>query len=137
VRVSPDLRPAIVGAPEYLQSHAKPVTPTDLLQHRCINFRHGAEGVYRWEFDKGHRSRTNAVNGSLVVDDLDLVIRAALDGAGLAYMAEDKVAPYLADGSLQRVLDGWCARFPGLFLYYPSRDQQPAALEALIDTLRI
>src|SRR3954454_538073 len=52
VRVSPDHRPAIVTAPEYLQSRTKPKVPRDLLQHRCINFRHGSAGLYRWEFQK-------------------------------------------------------------------------------------
>src|SRR5947199_3737216 len=48
VRVSPDQRPAIVGSPSYFESHAKPRSPRDLIQHRCINFRHGSAGVYRW-----------------------------------------------------------------------------------------
>jgi len=78
-----------------------------------------------------------AVNGPLILDDLELVIRAAIDGAGLAFMAEDRVAPYLSDSTLERVLEDWCPPFPGFFLYYPSRRQQPAALKALIETLRI
>jgi DNA-binding transcriptional LysR family regulator len=77
------------------------------------------------------------VNGPLVVDDLDLVIRAAIDGVGLAFMAEDRAAPHLASGALVRVLEDWCPPFPGFFLYYPSRRQQPAALAALIDILRL
>ena len=78
-----------------------------------------------------------AVSGSLLVDDLDLVIRAALDGAGLAWVAGDSVAPFLASGALVRVLEDWSPPFPGFFLYYPSRKHQPAALAALIETLRL
>jgi DNA-binding transcriptional LysR family regulator len=137
VRVSPDHRPAIIAAPEYFKTHPKPTSPADLLRHSCINFRHGAEGVYRWELDKGDQSVTIAVNGPLILDDLDLVIRAAVDGAGLAFMAEDRIADYLSNGSLERVLEDWCPPFPGFFLYYPSRRQQPAAMTALIETLRI
>jgi DNA-binding transcriptional LysR family regulator len=84
VRVSPDHRPAIVGSAAYFHSHPRPKSPRDLLQHPCINFRHGREEIYRWEFDKGQQSLTVAVNGPLIVDDVDLVIRAALDGVGLA-----------------------------------------------------
>ncbi|HEY5214852.1 MAG TPA: LysR family transcriptional regulator, partial [Acidobacteriaceae bacterium] len=83
VRVSPDQRAAIVGSPAYFDSHPRPKAPRDLLQHRCINFRHGAAGLYRWEFEKGKKSLSVAVSGSLVVDDLELVIRGALEGVGL------------------------------------------------------
>ena len=137
VRVSPDLRPAIVGAPSYFAAHPKPTSPRDLLEHRCIRFRHRGESVYRWELDQGDESLTIAVNGPLILDDLDLMIQAALDGAGLTWVAEDHVAQHLASGALIRVLEDWCPPFPGFFLYYPSRKQQPAALTALVKTLRI
>ena len=137
VRVSQDHRPAIVGSPAYFESHTKPESPHELLRHRCINFRHGSEGVYRWEFDKGDQSLAVAVNGPLIVDDVEIVIRAAIDGVGLAFVSEERAAPALASGALVRVLEDWCPPFPGFFLYYPSRRQQPAALSALIDTLRL
>ena len=137
VRVSPDQRPTIVGSRGYFESHPAPKSPRDLLTHRCINFRHGSEGVYRWEFDKRKQSVMVAVNGPLIVDDLELVIRAAIDGVGLAFMGDDRAAPHLASGALLRVLEDWCEPYPGFFLYYPSRRQQPAALAALIDTLRL
>jgi DNA-binding transcriptional LysR family regulator len=137
VRVSPDFRPVIVGAPKYFQTYAKPASPRDLLQHRCIRFRHRGESVYKWELDKGNQSLEIAVNGSLILDDTDLVIQAAIDGAGLAWVTEDRVAAHLASSALVRVLDDWCPPFPGYFLYYPSRKQQPAALAAVIDTFRL
>ena len=137
VRVSPDHRPAIVGSSVYFDSHPRPKSPRDLLQHRCINFPHGRDKIYRWEFDKGKQSLTVAVNGPLIVDDVDLVIRAALDGVGLAYLGEDRAAPHLDSGALVRVLEQWCQPFPGFFLYYPSRRQQPGALSAVIDALRL
>jgi DNA-binding transcriptional LysR family regulator len=137
VRVSRDHRPAIVGAPAYFESHSKPKSPRDLLSHQCINFRHGSEGVYRWEFDKGKKSLSVAVNGPLIVNDVELVVRAAIDGVGLVFMSEDRAAPHLVSGALVRVLEDWCQPFPGFFLYYPSRRQQPAALSALINALRL
>jgi DNA-binding transcriptional LysR family regulator len=137
VRVSPDLKPAIVGSPAYLELHPKPKSPRDLVRHRCINFRHGDASLYRWEFEKGRKSLSVAVNGPLIADDLDLVISAALDDVGLAYMGVDKAAPHLTSGALVQVLEEWCQPFPGFFLYYPSRRQQPAALSALIDVLHL
>lgn len=137
VRVSKDHRAAIVGAPAYFKSHTKPKTPHDLLRHRCINFRHGTAGVYRWEFDKGKKSLSVAVSGPLIVDDVETVVRAAIDGIGLAFVSDERVMPQLESGELIRVLEDWCQPFPGFFLYYPSRRQQPAALSALINTLRL
>jgi DNA-binding transcriptional LysR family regulator len=137
VRVSRDQRAAIVGSPGYFASHPKPESPHDLPAHRCINFRHGSEGVYRWEFEKGKQSLAVALNGPLVVDDVEVVIRAAIDGVGLAFMSEERAAPHLANGVLVRVLEDWCPPYAGYFLYYPSRRQQPAALSALIQTLRL
>lgn len=78
-----------------------------------------------------------AVDGPLNLDDIELMTRAALDGIGLAFTFEEHVAPHLASGALVRVLEDWCPPFAGFFLYYPSRRQQPAALSALIDTLRL
>ena len=137
VRVSKDYRAAIVGAPAYFKSHPKPKTPHDLLKHRCINFRHGTDGVYRWEFDKGKKSLSVAMNGPLIVDDVETVVRAAIDGVGLAFVSDERVEPQFKSGALIRVLEDWCQPFPGFFLYYPSRRQQPAALSALINTLRL
>jgi len=137
VRVSPDLKPVIVGSPGYLASHPKPKSPRDLVRHRCINFRHGDAGIYRWEFEKGRKSLSVAVSGPLIADDVDLVIRAAIDDVGLAYMDEGKAEPHLASGALLRMLDEWCQPFPGYFLYYPSRRQQPAALSVFIEFLRM
>jgi DNA-binding transcriptional LysR family regulator len=137
VRVSKDQRAAIVGSPDYFASHPKPRSPRDLTGHRCINFRHGSSGVYHWEFDKGRTSLAVAVDGPLVVDDVEILIRTAVDGVGLAFALEEHVTTHLASGALVRVLEDWCPPFAGYFLYYPSRRQQPAALAALIETLRL
>ena len=137
VRISGDLRPAIVGSPVYFKTHRRPKTPRDLTEHRCIAYRHGQAGIYEWEFDKGHQSIVVAPNGPLILDDATLLLQAALDGVGLAYVTLDRVETHLADGSLVRVLEDWCPPFPGFFLYYPNRRQHSAALAALIDILRM
>jgi DNA-binding transcriptional LysR family regulator len=136
VRVSADHRAAIVASPAYFRAHPKPRKPQDLLQHRCIGCRLGSAGLYRWEFEKGGKEVTVGPPGPVVLDDVDLMVRAALDGVGIAFTFEEEVAPLLARKRLVRVLEDWCPPFPGFFVYYPSRRHQPPGLTALVETLR-
>ncbi len=138
VKVTPEQRAAVVAAPAYFDSHPKPKTPRDLTTHRCLRYRMGSNGpVYRWEFEKRGKPVTVSVAGPLTVNDVEFMIRAALDGVGLAYTLEEYVAEYVARGELVRVLEDWCPPFDGYFLYYPSRRHQPPALQALVNALRI
>jgi DNA-binding transcriptional LysR family regulator len=138
VKVSAEQRAAIVAAPSYFDSHPKPKTPRDLTAHRCIRYRMGAGGpVYRWEFEKRGKPVTVSVSGPLIVNDVEVTLRAALDGLGLAFLFEERAAELIARRKLVRVLEDWCPPFDGFFLYYPSRRQQPAALQALVEALRI
>ena len=77
------------------------------------------------------------MTGPLIVNDVELTLRAALDGVGLAFALEEHAAEHIARGALVRVLEDWCPPFDGFFLYYPSRRHQPAALQALVDALRV
>jgi hypothetical protein len=124
VRVSRDQRLALVGSREYFAAHPKPNSPHELTSHRCTNLRGGSSGPYRWEFEKGSETLVVDVNGPLVLDDADLMIRAATDGLGLTFSFEEYVAPQIASGALVRVLEDWCPPLAGYFLYYPSRGQQ-------------
>jgi DNA-binding transcriptional LysR family regulator len=114
-RVSRDQRAAIVASPQYFKSHPKPGSPRDLTHHRCINISMGSAGVYRWEFEKGAQSLAVAVNGALVIDDMDMTIRAAMDDIGLAFSLDEYVAPHIASGALVRVLEDWCPPSPASF----------------------
>jgi DNA-binding transcriptional LysR family regulator len=136
VRVSQDLRLVVVGSPDYFKSHKVPRTPRDLNDHPCIGFRVKG-GPYRWEFEKGRQAVTVSAQGPLLVDDSDLVLQAVLQGVGLGMALETNVAERIAKRRLVQVLADWCPLFPGFFLYYPSRRNQPAALSALIQTLRL
>jgi DNA-binding transcriptional LysR family regulator len=136
VRVTTDLRLAVVGSPEYFKSHKLPRTPRDLKDHACIGFRFST-GIYRWEFEKGRKALTVNPQGPATFDDPDLVVRAVLNGVGIGTTMERPVADMIAKGRLIQVLKDWCPTFPGYFLYYPSRRNQPAALAALINTLRL
>ena len=136
VRVSKDLRLAVVGSPEYFKSCKIPRTPRDLKDHACIGFRFSS-GIYRWEFEKGRKTVTVNPQGPVTFDDSDLVIRAVLNGVGIGMAMEEPLAEMIAKGRLVQVLRDWCPTFPGYFLYYPSRRNHPAALTALINTLRL
>ena len=137
VRITPDLRCAIVGAPAYFAAHRPPRTPQELDGHACINYRFAYSGaLYRWPFAHGGRSLDVAVEGVLTLDDADLVVAAALHGAGLACTLEERVAEHLNSGRLVRVLDDWCQPFSGFHLYYPGRRQLPLPLQTLVEFLR-
>jgi len=136
VRVSKDLRLAVVGSPEYFKARKIPRTPRDLKDHACIGFRFSS-GIYRWEFEKGRKALTVNPQGPATFDDPDLVVQAVLNGVGIATTLEQPISEMIAKGRLVQVLKDWCPTFPGYFLYYPSRRNQPAALAALIDTLRL
>jgi DNA-binding transcriptional LysR family regulator len=136
VRVSKDLRLAVVGSPEYFKGRKIPRTPQDLKDHACIGFRFSS-GIYRWEFEKGRKALTVNPQGPATFDDPDLVVQAVLNGVGIATTVEQPISEMIAKGRLVQVLRDWCPTFPGYFLYYPSRRNQPAALAALINTLRL
>ena len=137
MRIGPDMRMALVGAPAYFASRPAPLTPQELTAHSCINLRLPTYGgLYAWEFEKDGRELKVRVEGQLVFNTLALRLNAALAGLGLAYMPEDAVRAHLAEGRLVRVLEDWCPPFPGYHLYYPSRRQSSAAFAVLVDALR-
>jgi DNA-binding transcriptional LysR family regulator len=137
VRIGPDFRMAVVGAPSYFAKRPRPKRPQDLTAHDCINIRLPTYGrIYAWEFEKRGRELKVRVEGQLVFNNIALRLKAALTGFGLAYLPEDQVQTHLADGRLIRVLDDWCPPFSGYHLYYPSRRQPTPAFALLVEALR-
>jgi DNA-binding transcriptional LysR family regulator len=137
VRIGPDFRMVVVGAPSYFAKRPRPKQPQDLTAHDCINMRLPTYGgIYAWEFEKRGRELKVRVEGQLVFNGIALRLKAALAGFGLAYLPEDQVQTYVADGRLIRVLDDWCPPFSGYHLYYPSRRQPTPAFALLVETLR-
>jgi DNA-binding transcriptional LysR family regulator len=137
VRIGPDTRMAVVGAPSYFAKRSPPRTPQELIGHNCINLQlptHG--GLYAWEFEKGSRVLKVRVEGQLVFNGATQMLNAALAGFGLAYVPEDLAQPHLAEGSLERVLEDWCPPWSGYHLYYPSRAQSSPAFALMVDALR-
>jgi DNA-binding transcriptional LysR family regulator len=136
VRIGPKLRMATVGAPAYFDRRGKPATPHDLAGHACINLRMASGSLYAWEYEQGGRELKVRVAGQLVLNDVDLVLAAALAGHGLAHLVEDRAADLLAKGALVRVLEDWCEPFEGYYLYYPSRRQPSQAFTLFLEVLR-
>ncbi|MGO7337089.1 LysR family transcriptional regulator [Rhizobium leguminosarum] len=137
VRIGPEMRMVVVGSPEYFARHPKPSTPQDLTAHACINIRLPTYGGYLvWEFEKDGREVRVRVDGPLAFNTTQMVMRAALGGAGLAYLFEDHARDEIESGRLVTVLDDWNPLFDGYFLYYPSRRQMSPAFSVLVDALR-
>ncbi|CAD5356473.1 LysR family transcriptional regulator [Citrobacter freundii] len=137
VRIGPDWRMVVVGAPTYFARHGKPQTPHDLQNHSCINMRMPTlGGLYAWEFAKDGQDLRVRVEGQLIFNNLPPRISAAIAGRGLAFVPEDTVEQAVAEGALEKVLEDWCEPFSGYYLYYPSRKQHTAAFAQLIEALR-
>ena len=136
VRMAPDMRLVVVGSPNYFQRHPHPSEPQDLTLHDCIGLRlpsHG--GLLPWEFKRRGKSLNAHVTGRLVFNSSEMVVAAALDGYGLAWVPDDAVGEHIANGRLVSVLDDWSQTFPGYHAYYATRSASPA-LGLVVEALR-
>jgi DNA-binding transcriptional LysR family regulator len=132
MQVMGEARFLVVASPGYLARHAPPKTPRDLRDHDCIRNRLPNGAIFGWDFQNGRRVVHAAVEGRLIVNDIELSIRAVRDGLGLAYLLQDYIAADLAAGRLVPVLEDWTPRLSGFFLYYSSRRQMTPALQAFV-----
>lgn len=123
----------VAASPDYFRRHGRPDTPRELHRHRCLNFRLSNGAPYRWEFERDGEKLDVAVDGPLLVNDLQVAIQAARDGAGLIYLFKDMIRDDLASGALVQVLASWTPPFPGFYLYHPSGRQIVPALRAFLD----
>jgi DNA-binding transcriptional LysR family regulator len=136
VPIGGEIRMLVVGTPAYLAAHGRPLVPADLHRHQCIRARMASGGIWRWEFEKRGEKVEVDVQGALTLDEMTVMLEAALEGVGLAYLSEWSVREAIAAGRLVPVLEDWCPPYPGLCLYYPGRRHVPAGLRALIDLIR-
>jgi len=133
LRIADDFRVLTVASPAYLANHQAPSLPTDLHGHDCIRCRTPWDGVmHPWSYAKGNQHTEIAVDGSLIVNDIDLLLRVALDGGGVARLPEPLVASHVAQGRLISLLEDWCTTKPGVYLYHPSRRQTPMPLQVFL-----
>ena len=129
-------RHVVVGAPSYFTTRTQPRSPSDLKEHVCVRYRLPGGSIYRWEFEKRAQILSVDIAGPLTLDSDRLVLRAALEGAGLAYVSEWSARKALAEGRLVQVLSDWTPSYPGLCLYYPSHRHLAAAMRAFTDMIR-
>jgi DNA-binding transcriptional LysR family regulator len=137
VPVSSDQRQLAVCAPAYLIDRTLPIHPADLAKHRCIGWRPAPRTApYRWEFaDKG-RDVAVAVEPEFTTNDMGLMMRMALEGAGITFGMEETFRRHLDSGELVPLLEDFSPSFPGFFVYYPSRRNMEPKLRAFIDQVR-
>jgi len=137
IRLRGPVKVAVVGAPKYFERRPPPRTPDDLPSHGCIQYRFAANGpTVPWTFERSGRTKRMSLAGAVTVNVPDLAVRAAVDGIGIAYTAEELAAPFLRTGQLVRVLEGFAPSVEAFFLFYPGHRQVPAALRAFIDMIR-
>jgi DNA-binding transcriptional LysR family regulator len=136
VKFGGDVRFLAVAAPSYLEGIVPPTTPDDLQAYRCIRQRLPSGKRYRWEFAKRGAEIAVDVPGNLTLDDNDLLVQAAADGRGIAYVPEPFAEPLLKTGQLVTILDDWCPPMPGLALYFPRSRHVASPLRAFIDLLK-
>ena len=134
--ISPPMRMLAVASPAYLKHRRLPETPHDLLQHNCINIRLTTYGGnYAWEFERDDRELRLHVNGQLTFNAVPPVIKACLDGFGIAYLTEDIVRGHIDRGELIPMLGEWSPPFPGYHLYYPNRREASPAFRKVVEVL--
>jgi len=125
---------AVVASPEYLRRIPAPRHPDELVRHNCVRLRFGGTGmIFKWEFQVDGRPAEYEVKGNLTISDTLFSMDAALEGVGLAYTYEDLALPHIRAKRLKRVLTSFSPTYPGFYLYYPSRRNQPSKLKALIE----
>ena len=136
VPLGPRQRSAYVASPEFFERHPVPMRPEDLKTLPCIRFRFDTGRYYAWEFARRGKTLSVEVNGQLTLNEMDLVVQAALSGTGIAFAFEAQVKELIDAGRLVRVLEDWSPSYPGFYLYYPSRRQMPSALRAFVDFVK-
>jgi DNA-binding transcriptional LysR family regulator len=137
VLISPDEQLAVAASPEYLAGREHPMTPDDLTRHRCINLRLPTYGgLAVWELEKDGKSVKVRVEGPAIFNTTFLVLDAALDGLGLAYVPLRLARPHIESGRLVPLLQDWWLRYDA-YLYYPKRRQTSSAFAAILEALKM
>ena len=136
VRIRNIPRFAVVGATDYFRDRPVPRAPRDLHDHACIRYRFPSGKLFQWEFERDGEAVVVEVEGRITLDDQELMVEAALQGCGLAYVLEDRIKAHVRSGALVSCLADWCPPVDDLYLYYPSRRHVSGGLRALIDMLK-
>lgn len=136
-RLTPPFRAVIVGSPGYLAARGRPRHPRDLAAHACIGFRYPSSGaLYHWELERGEEAIEIGSLGPFVSDDTSLIVDAAIDGRGLAYVLEPSARAGIASGALEVVLAPWAPAVSGFFACYPREGRRSRKVRAFVDVAR-
>jgi DNA-binding transcriptional LysR family regulator len=125
-----------VAAPGYLKRAGTPKTPDDLMRHRCIRHRLPGGKLYRWEFERGKQALVVDPPGAVILDDDRLMAEAAVQGLGIAYVADAAATAALKTKQLRQVLSDWMPAEDALSVYYPGHRAVPPALRAFLDVMK-
>jgi DNA-binding transcriptional LysR family regulator len=133
VPLGPSQRYVLVAAPETIARHGAPRHPRELMDRPCLRVRFPSGAEPAWEFEREGETVRLTPPARMISNSIALLMCAALDGAGFLATFEGYAQPHLDAGRLVEVLPEWSDRFPGPFLYYPSRRNPPSALRAFVD----
>ena len=137
VLVAPKSEAVLVASPSYLKTRAAPESPTDLLEHRAIVCRSQDTGlIMPWALQSAGDTVQIIPTSISVVHDLASQVNLAARGLGIVIAPTAMVSEQLAAGQLSRVLPAWSCTIEALYLYFPSRRQQSAALRAFVAFLK-
>ncbi|HEV2553366.1 MAG TPA: LysR family transcriptional regulator [Bosea sp. (in: a-proteobacteria)] len=125
-----------VASPAYLERFGEPATPDELKQHRCIGHRVPSGKLYRWEFERAGRTMTLDLHGSVILDDEELMVDAAISGLGIVYVASPAAEAALQGGRLRRILAPWAPASEKIAIYYPGHRAVPPPLRAFLDVVK-
>lgn len=133
-RIGGQQRLVLIAAPSYLERYGTPRSLEELTKHKCLRRRFSSGRVYDWEFERnGEAVVLHDLPASITSNNDRLLLDAAVNGAGIAYLLEPRVAGHLAQGRVTALLPEYTPPFSGFFLYHPSRKQMRPALRAFID----
>lgn len=127
---------AVVGSPEYFRTHAIPARPQDLPEHTCIQFLYPGRKRYQWQFSKDSEHPEIDIKGMFEVNDLDMALKLALEGAGMNYVLYEMAEPYLLTGKLVSVIQDWLPELSGFYLYYLNRKHSSAASQSFVEYIK-
>ena len=134
IPLTPPIHTVIVGSKDYLDKQGRPKNEEELAKHNAILYRHIAKkNIFRWRLQKDGKPFEVHMHGSLMVNDLDFMVQAAVQGMGLAYVFNTESQQLEEQGLLERVMEDYSLPLEGFSLYFPESNRSLGRLRAFID----
>lgn len=123
-----------VAAPAYLAAHGRPAHPRDLRDHACIDYQDPLTGrPFAWEFRRGDEVVPVRQPARLMVSDVETMIGACCEGAGIAQVMQLGSRNFVASGKLVEIFPDWPDETFPLYAIYPSRQHRAAKVRAFTE----